>query len=79
MSLSEAMPSRKAVWEELVERFDLVDTPFDELVGWGVGDFLFHHEYDNITSTVKVRQAGFADTLDTQTRLPELFDKLVEA
>jgi len=39
--------------------------------------FLFHHEYDNITSTVKVRQAGFADALDTETRLPELFDELV--
>lgn len=79
MSLAEAMPSRRAVWEELVERFGLVDTPFEDLVGWEVGDFLFHHEYDNITSTIKVRHAGFADALDTETRLPELFDKLVDA
>lgn len=60
MEFAEAMPSRRAVWEELVERFDLVDTPFEDLVGWEVGDFLFHHEYDNITSTIKARQAGFA-------------------
>lgn len=78
MSLTEAMPARAEVWESLVERWGLVPTPFDELVGWGVGDFLFHHEADNITSTVKIRQAGFADALDTETRLLELFDRLVE-
>jgi hypothetical protein len=28
---------------------------------------------------VKIRQAGFADALDTETRLLDLFDGLVEA
>lgn len=79
MSLAEAMPARRDIWEKLVERHGLIDTPFEELVGWGVGDFLFHHEADNITSTVKIRQAGFADALDTETRLLELFDQLIEA
>lgn len=79
MSLSEAMPTRADVWQRRVERYDLVPTPFEELVGWGVGDFLFHHEADNITSTVKIRQAGFADALDTESRLLDLFDQLVEA
>jgi nucleoside-diphosphate-sugar epimerase len=79
MSLTEAMPSRADVWRRLVEHHGLVTTPFEELVGLGVGDFLFHHEADNITSTVKIRQAGFADALDTETRLLDLFDGLVEA
>ncbi|BAU97158.1 NAD-dependent epimerase/dehydratase [Corynebacterium suranareeae] len=78
MSLAETMPQLAHVWERLVKRHGLVDTPFEKLVGWGVGDFLFHHEADNITSTVKVRQAGFADVLDTETRLLQLFDRLVE-
>ncbi|WP_240645837.1 NAD-dependent dehydratase [Georgenia sp. SYP-B2076] len=78
MSLAEAMPARAGIWQRLVERHDLARTPFDELVGWGVGDFLFHHEADNITSTVKIRQAGFADALDTETRLLQLFDRLVD-
>ena len=78
MPLSETMPALADVWETLVQRHGLQPTPFDQLVGWGVGDFLFHHEYDNITSTVKVRQAGFADALDTETRMLELFDQLVE-
>lgn len=78
MSLTEAMPTRADLWQRLVQRHGLVATPFEKLVGWEVGDFLFHHEADNITSTVKIRQAGFADTLDTETRLLELFDRLIE-
>ena len=78
MSLSETMPALTEVWDRLVQRHDLQPTPYHELVGWGVGDFLFHHEHDNITSTVKIRQAGFADALDTEIRLLELFDQLVE-
>lgn len=77
MSLSDAMPTRAEVWQQLVERHSLVPTPFEKLVAWPVGDFLFHHEADNITSTVKARQAGFADALDTETRLLELFDTLI--
>lgn len=77
MSLSEAMPSRRHIWEGLVARHGLEGTDFDDLAAWPVGDFLFHHEADNITSTIKARQAGFADALDTETRLLELFDRLV--
>lgn len=78
MSLAETMPTRADVWARLVERHGLVETPYEEMVAWPVGDFLFHHEADNITSTVKIRQAGFADALDTETRLPQLFDRLVQ-
>lgn len=78
MSLAEAMPTHADVWRRLVDRHGLTGTPYGELVAWPVGDFLFHHEVDNITSTVKIRQAGFADALDTETRLPQLFDRLVE-
>lgn len=77
MSLSDAMPTRGDVWTSLVEKYNLVDTPFDQLVAWPVGDFLFHHEADNITSTIKARQAGFADALDTPSRLLDLFDELI--
>ncbi|MEE2060369.1 SDR family oxidoreductase [Rhodococcus artemisiae] len=78
MSLTDAMPNRADVWQRLVEKHHLVPTPFEKLVAWPVGDFLFHHEADNITSTVKIRQAGFADALVTETRLLQLFDRLVE-
>lgn len=63
------MPTRADVWEGLVAQHGLDATPFEKLVAWPVGDFLFHHEADNITPIVKIRQAGFADALDTEARL----------
>lgn len=74
--LSDAMPQRRDVWERLVARHDLVPTPYEDLVGWEFGDSLLRSEFDNVTSTVKVRQAGFADCLDTEDRFLELFARL---
>jgi hypothetical protein len=65
------------VWERLVSRHDLRTTPYEDLVAWQFGDFLFRSEFDNVTSTVKARQAGFHDCLDSEDRFRELFDELV--
>jgi nucleoside-diphosphate-sugar epimerase len=75
--LADAMPQQRAVWDRLVKRHGLDETPFDELVGWSFGDFLFRSEFDNVSSTVKARKAGFHDALDSEDRFLELFDQLV--
>jgi nucleoside-diphosphate-sugar epimerase len=74
--LVEAMPTYREVWERLVSRHDLRSTPYDDLVAWQFGDFLFRSEFDNVTSTIKARQAGFHDCLDSEDRFLELFDEL---
>ena len=58
-------------------RHDLRTTPYEDLVAWQFGDFLFGSEFDNVCSTVKARQAGFHDCLDSEDRFRELFDGLV--
>lgn len=75
--LVEAMPAHREVWERLVSRHGLRSTPYDDLVSWQFGDFLFRSEFDNVTSTVKARQAGFHDCLESEDRFCELFDELV--
>jgi Fe2+ transport system protein FeoA len=75
--LADAMPQLRHVWERLVTRHSLVPTPYEELVGWEFGDFLFRSEFDNVSSTIKARQAGFSDCLDTEARFIELFSQLV--
>jgi len=75
--LAEAMPAYRELWEGLVERHDLQRTAYDDLVAWDFGDFLFRAEFDNVTSTIKARHAGFADCLDSEDRFLELFDQLV--
>jgi len=74
--LAEAMADRREVWERLVARHDLVPTPYEDLVRWEFGEFIFTSGFDNVSSTVKLRQAGFADCLDTEDRFLELFEQL---
>jgi hypothetical protein len=78
IGLVEHMAGQEAVWQRLVERHDLVRTPWRELVGWGFGDAIFNSGFDNVSSTVKVRQAGFQESYDTEERFEELFDRLAE-
>lgn len=75
--LVDAMPQHRGLWERLVGRHGLRDTPYDQLVGWQFGDFLLRSEFDNVTSTIKARQAGFTACLDTEDRFLELFERLV--
>ncbi|MGY1707110.1 SDR family oxidoreductase [Geodermatophilus sp. SYSU D00697] len=74
--LAEAMADRRDVWERLAARHDLVPTPYEDLVRWEFGEFIFRSGFDNVSSTIKLRQAGFADCLDTEDRFLELFDRL---
>lgn len=76
--LSETMDDYRTLWAELVARHGLVDIPWSELVPWGFGDLVFRAEFDNITSTVKARLAGFHDAMDTEDRFLELFDRLAQ-
>jgi hypothetical protein len=74
--LAEAMADRRDVWERLTARHDLVPTPYEDLVGWEFGEFIVTSGFDNVSSTIKPRQAGLADCLDTEARFLELFDRL---
>ncbi|WP_432499032.1 SDR family oxidoreductase [Kineococcus gypseus] len=76
--LSSVMPMHEALWNRLADEHGLVPTPYERLVGWQFGDFLFHSEFDNVTSTVKVRRAGFGECLDSLDRFCALIDRLVE-
>ncbi|MFJ6001677.1 SDR family oxidoreductase [Arthrobacter sp. NPDC092385] len=74
--LAEAMPQHQDLWQQMVTEYDLVQTPYQDLAGWAFGDFLFRSGFDNVTSTIKARQHGFADCLDTEDRFLDLFDRL---
>jgi hypothetical protein len=74
--LAEAMADRRDVGERLAARHDLVPTDYADLVGWQFGEFIFTSGFDNVSSTIKLRQAGLVDCLDTGDRFLELFDQL---
>lgn len=44
----------------------LAASRLDEMAVWGFGDFLLQQDYDVVSSTTRLRQAGFHDTVDTE-------------
>jgi nucleoside-diphosphate-sugar epimerase len=75
MPLAKSMADKAALWSRIVEKFGLRPYGLDNLIGpaWQAADFSFsdrHGARAQIMSTIKIRQAGFADCIDTE----EAFD-----
>jgi len=76
MPLAVYMADKKPLWEEMTRKYHLQPTPYEQVVRWQFGDFIFHSGFDNITSTIKARRAGFHDCIDTEDMFRLFFDDL---
>ncbi|MHC8380827.1 SDR family oxidoreductase [Pseudomonas sp. LB3P14] len=65
MNLATQMESMKQVWDKLVAKHGLVNTPYDQIANWGFLDAVLNWEEDIVLSTVKLTQAGFTEVIDT--------------
>jgi len=65
--LGELMADKDPVWQSVVRRHALAASRLDEVAVWGFGDFLFNQDFDVVSSTTRLRQAGFHDIVDTET------------
>ena len=74
--LAETMPGFANVWARIVDEHGLVPTPWESLVDWRFADFIFGSAWDNISSTIKIRQAGFEQCFDSVNRMLYLLDDL---
>jgi nucleoside-diphosphate-sugar epimerase len=83
LSLSASMPAREREWAALCERRDLAaPRTFDAFVGQGfvyadlfLGPFRDVPPPPALVSTIKIRQAGFGDCLDTEDMFTALFER----
>ena len=64
--LADYMTDKGPLWRRMIERHGLQDIPYEQLVSWPFADFIFNSGFDNISSTIKARQAGFHDCIDTE-------------
>ncbi|MBI3052969.1 MAG: SDR family oxidoreductase [Betaproteobacteria bacterium] len=69
--LSEVMTDKAPVWERIVNKYRLKPTPYEKTAAWPYGDFNFGRDYDIMSSTLKLRQTGFRDSIDTSRMLLE--------
>ena len=74
LRLVEFMADKAPLWDELVRRHRLTPYRFDEVVAWPFGDYVFGCNWDVMTSTIKARQHGFQDVVDSE----QMFVRLLE-
>ncbi|OBC17137.1 NAD-dependent dehydratase [Mycobacterium sp. 852013-50091_SCH5140682] len=77
-TLNEHMPFYADLWDQIVAEHGLTPTPWSTLVDWRFGDAIMGSTSDNVSSTIKVRKAGFDECHDTIDRTLELLDDLAE-
>ena len=76
--LTTYMADKRPTWDAIVKRENLRPIPYERIVAWGYGDFAFRQDFDNVSSTIKVRQAGFHDCIDSETMFSEIYENLRE-
>ena len=76
IDLVHMMANMESLWERLVKEHYLQPIPFEQLVRWSYGNFVFGSEFDIISSTTKVKQYGFAEVQDSQEMFLRHFDEL---
>ena len=79
MSTVSEMSEKAPLWDSMVARYGLHAAPYDQIANWAFVDWMLNFGEETIQSTIKIRQAGFADCIDTHqsfgrqlTRLREL-------
>ena len=76
LRLTEQMADKESIWKRITERHGLEPIPYSQIASWGFGDAIFGTTYDNVTSTIKLRSAGFPDCIDSEEMFCTLFDRL---
>lgn len=74
LQLEQMMADKAPLWQRIVARHGLEPYPYDQLVRWRHGDFVFTPEFDVMSDTGKLRRAGFHELVDTEAMFLRLFD-----
>jgi hypothetical protein len=65
MSTASEMAENGPMWDSMIARYGLFPTPYEQIANWPFIDFMLNLGEETILSTIKIRQAGFADCIDT--------------
>ncbi|WP_420410272.1 SDR family oxidoreductase [Hoeflea sp.] len=80
-SMARVMPDKGAVWDRIVEKHGLRPIPYEQIVSsWQFLDYLLRHDrtypHHSLVSTIKARQHGFHDCMDTEVMFDRIYDRL---
>ncbi|GLX69789.1 SDR family oxidoreductase [Paenibacillus glycanilyticus] len=74
MSLEVVMADKEALWNAMIEKYDLQTISYEDVSSWRFGDFVFSWDYDFFADGTKARRFGFHDFIDTEQMFMDIFD-----
>lgn len=66
IKLAELMADKGPLWATMQKKYDLQPHPYEQLAAWPFADYVWGSAWDIMSSTTKIRQAGFHDVIDTE-------------
>jgi nucleoside-diphosphate-sugar epimerase len=78
LNLVAYMANKGALWEKIRVKHNLRDYRLEALANWSFADWLYGTDYDIMSSTTKLRQAGWNKVVDSQTMYLKLLQELRE-
>lgn len=76
VTVADAMADKGPVWDEMVAEHGLQPLPLDRLVNWAYLDKALGNEFDQISSLVRIVQAGWTGFRDTQATITNQLARL---
>jgi nucleoside-diphosphate-sugar epimerase len=79
-SLAQFLEDKQPLWDAMTRKYGLRPFPFERAARWAQGDFTPPNsrlgcEYDWISDTLRVRQAGFNEVIDSEQMFLGMFDR----
>jgi hypothetical protein len=59
------MKDKEPVWKCVVERYGLQRRTLNDTALWSFGDFVFRQDWDVLSNLTRLRQTGFAGSVDS--------------
>lgn len=70
------MTDKGPIWDALVREHDLVPIPYPKIASWPFADGVMGREFDSVQSTIKIRQAGFHDCIDSHVSILDWLERM---
>lgn len=77
--MNEWVRDKQPAWDGIVRRHGLAASRLDEIADWAFADFHWAQGYDIVSSTAKLRECGFTETLDSTQMLLDHLTRYREA
>jgi hypothetical protein len=78
ISLTQFMADKEPLWNAIVDKYGLQKIAYQDVAAWPFADYVFGCDWDVMTDTLKIRQAGFHDCVESEPMFLRMFRQFRE-